>query len=129
MTISYDGSEFNGYQKQPNGRTVQEELEGVLRKINGNKDVSVSASGRTDAGVHAINQKAHFDLEVDITCDKLLHSMNSMLPGDIYVKQIEEVSDNSWVANTKNLSEVLYEAGGNAPAYEEFIIEDYIDNL
>ena len=94
MTFSYDGSDFKGYQKQPNGRTVQGELESVLKKINGEKEVSVVASGRTDAGVHAMNQKAHFYLEEEIECDKLLHSMNSMLPNDIYVKQIIEVSDN-----------------------------------
>lgn len=109
MTFSYDGSEFKGYQKQPSGRTVQEELEGVLRKINGNKDVSVSASGRTDAGVHAMNQKAHFDLEVDITCDKLMHSMNSMLPGDIYVKQIEEVSNNFHARFDAHGKEYIYQ--------------------
>jgi tRNA pseudouridine38-40 synthase len=94
MTFSYDGSDFKGYQKQPKSRTVQGEIENVLKKINGDKDVSVSASGRTDAGVHALNQKAHFDLDVSIECDKLLHSMNSMLPDDIYVKQLEDVSEN-----------------------------------
>ena len=94
MTFSYDGSDFKGYQKQPKGRTVQEELENVLKRINGDKSVSVVASGRTDAGVHAMNQKGHFDLDVEIDKERLLHSMNSMLPGDIYVKQIEEVSDN-----------------------------------
>lgn len=94
MTFSYDGSDFNGYQKQPKGRTVQGELESVLKKINGEKMVSVVASGRTDAGVHALNQKAHFELDVDMECDKLLHSMNSMLPSDIYIKQLDTVSDN-----------------------------------
>ena len=94
MTFSYDGSEFNGYQKQPKGRTIQGELESVLKRINGDKVVGVVASGRTDAGVHAMNQKAHFELDVDMECDKLLHSMNSMLPGDIYVKQLDIVSDN-----------------------------------
>ena len=94
ITFSYDGSDFSGYQKQPKKRTVQGELESVLKKINGDKEVSVVASGRTDAGVHAINQKAHFDLDSSIEKDKLLHSINSMLPSDVYVKQIEEVSDN-----------------------------------
>ena len=94
MTFSYDGSDFKGYQKQPKSRTVQGELESVLKKINGENSVSVVASGRTDSGVHAMNQKAHFDLETTIDCDKLLHSINSMLPEDIYVKQLEEVSDN-----------------------------------
>ena len=94
MTLTYDGSDFKGYQKQPRQRTVQGELESALSKINGDKKVSVSASGRTDAGVHAINQKAHFDMDSEMDCDKLLRSVNSILPDDIYVKSIEEVSDN-----------------------------------
>ena len=60
LTFSYDGSLFFGYQKQKNKRSVQEEIEKVLSKINNSKTV-ISASGRTDAGVHALNQKAHFD--------------------------------------------------------------------
>ena len=94
MTFSYDGSEFKGYQKQVSERTVQGELENVIKRINGEKEVSVVASGRTDAGVHAMNQKAHFDMESEISTDKLIKSINSMLPDDIYVKTIEEVSDN-----------------------------------
>lgn len=94
ITFSYDGSDFKGYQKQPKGRTVQGELESVLKKINGDKTVNIVASGRTDAGVHAMNQKAHFDLDIEMDLDKLLHSMNSMLPSDIYVKTVQRVSDN-----------------------------------
>ncbi|MDD5826940.1 MAG: tRNA pseudouridine(38-40) synthase TruA [Bacilli bacterium] len=94
MTFSYDGSDFRGYQKQPKGRTVQGEIESVLKKINGDKLVKITATGRTDAGVHALNQKAHFDFEEKMDIEKLLHSMNSMLPEDIYIKHIEEVSDN-----------------------------------
>ena len=82
MTFSYDGSNFSGYQKQPRERTVQACLE-----------VSVCASGRTDAGVHAINQKAHFEIDKKIETDKLLRGINSLLPEDIYVKSIKEVSD------------------------------------
>ena len=94
MTFSYDGSDFKGYQKQSRARTVQGELEKVLTKVNGENSVSIVASGRTDAGVHAMNQKAHFDLDKKIDCDKFLHSINSLLPEDIYVKNLEEVSDN-----------------------------------
>ena len=93
MTFSYDGTNFSGFQKQPRMRTVQKYLEDSLKEINGGKIVSVHASGRTDAGVHAINQKAHFDMDSKITLDKLLKGVNSLLPDDIYVKRIEEVSD------------------------------------
>ena len=93
ITFSYDGTNFSGYQKQPRERTVQSELEKVLKQINDNKKVDVHASGRTDARVHALNQRAHFDLEIKITIDKLQKGMNSLLPDDIYVKKVEEVSD------------------------------------
>lgn len=94
ITFSYDGSNFAGYQKQPKMRTVQGEIEKALKEINGDKKVDIHASGRTDAGVHALNQRAHFDIDIDITCDKLMKALNSMLPDDIYVKKVEEVDDN-----------------------------------
>ena len=93
MTFSYDGSDFKGYQKQPDVRTVQEELEKALKQINGGKEVDVVASGRTDAGVHAMNQKAHFDMDSEIAEDKLQIAMNSLLPDDIYIKKVERVSE------------------------------------
>ena len=94
ITFTYDGSNFNGYQKQPRKRTVQGVMEDCLKEINDNKIVNLCASGRTDALVHALNQKAHFDLSIKITCNKLYRGLNSLLPDDIYVKKVEEVSDN-----------------------------------
>lgn len=93
ITFSYDGTNFSGYQKQPRERTVQTELEKVLKQINNNKKAQVHSSGRTDAKVHALNAKAHFDLEVQITVDKLKKGMNSLLPEDIYVKKVEKVAE------------------------------------
>lgn len=94
MSFSYDGSDFYGYQKQPKKRTIQEEIEKVLTKVNGDKRVDLYSSGRTDAGVHAINAKAHFDTSKDINEDKLLSSINSLLPSDIYVHKVVKVDDN-----------------------------------
>jgi len=93
MTFSYDGSKYQGYQKQPNGKTIQEEIEKALFKIAGNKTITIHASGRTDAGVHANNQKAHFDLDHKIEVNRLKHSLNSMIPDDIYIKKIEIVEN------------------------------------
>ena len=93
ITIAYDGTLFSGYQKQPRERTVQGELEKALKEINGGKKVSAHASGRTDAKVHAMAQKVHFDLDTKITVDKLEKALNSLLPEDIYVKKAEEVND------------------------------------
>ena len=92
LTFSYDGTLFFGYQKQNSKRSVQEEIESVLSKIN-NEKIVLSASGRTDRGVHALNQKAHFDSSKPFDLDRLRHSMNKMLPPDIFIKKIENVSD------------------------------------
>lgn len=94
ITFSYDGTKFNGYQKQPRVRTVQGEIEKALKQINDNKEVIISATGRTDAGVHALNQRAHFDLEKEFDLDKLKQGLNSLLPEDIYIKKVEKVLDN-----------------------------------
>ena len=123
ITFSYDGSKYNGYQKQVNVRTIQEEVEKVLTIINDNNSVSISASGRTDRGVHALNQKAHFDLKINITSDKLKMAMNSMLPNDIYVKKVEEVEDDFHARyNVKN-KEYIYKI--NMGEYNP-IEKDYI---
>lgn len=93
MTFSYDGSNYNGYQKQPNEHTVQSNIEDALFKINSNKFVTIHASGRTDSKVHALNQKAHFNLDKKIDGSKLKHSLNSILPKDIYIKNVKEVKE------------------------------------
>lgn len=94
IVVAYDGTLFSGYQKQKGARTVQGELEKTLKEINGGKKVEVHASGRTDAKVHALAQRVHFDLETKITSAKLNKALNSLLPEDIYVKKVEEVREN-----------------------------------
>ncbi|MDD3452958.1 MAG: tRNA pseudouridine(38-40) synthase TruA [Bacilli bacterium] len=94
ITFSYDGSNFFGYQKQLHKRTIQNEIEKALFLINGNKNVSIHASGRTDALVHALNQKAHFDLNKELPCLNIKNALNSLLPKDIYIKNVEQVNNN-----------------------------------
>ncbi len=94
IKFSYDGTNYNGYQKQPHKETIEEKLEIALTKINNNKKTSVCASGRTDKGVHALTQYAHADLDVNITENKLKRAMNSNLPEDIHVIETKQVDDN-----------------------------------
>lgn len=94
MTFSYDGTNFNGYQKQEGYRTIEEELEKALTFINNHQITKVTSSGRTDKGVHALCQKAHFDLDITITEYKLKRALNSNLPDDIYVFNVLKVDDN-----------------------------------
>ncbi len=93
MTFSYDGTNFKGYQRQPNLRTVEGEIENALTYINNGNEVIIHSSGRTDRGVHALNQKAHFDLDLNITLYKLKKAINTYIGNDIYVKSIEVVDD------------------------------------
>lgn len=108
MTFSYDGTVYRGYQKQPGEKTIQEEIEKILFKINSDNHVSISATGRTDAGVHALNQKAHFDLNQEYDEEKLRDSLNKMLPNDIYVKKIEKVSDDFHARFDVKAKEYIY---------------------
>jgi len=91
IRFSYDGSNFYGYQKQPGKRCVESEFEKALFSINNHTDTKIVGAGRTDRGVHAIHQCAHFDIDVDITLYKLKCALNSLLPDDIHVFSTELV--------------------------------------
>ena len=97
IRFSYDGTNFKGYQKQEGYRTIQGELESALYKINNNTKVKIVAAGRTDKGVHAIDQVAHLDLDVDITPYKLKRALNSYLPDEIHINSAMEVPDDYFV--------------------------------
>lgn len=93
MTFSYNGSKYNGYQRQPGQRTIQEEIEKALTFINRGEFVEIFASGRTDKKVHALGQTAHFDLDIDISLEKLKRAINSNVTNNIHVIKVEQVSD------------------------------------
>ncbi|WP_449621809.1 tRNA pseudouridine(38-40) synthase TruA [Robertmurraya sp. Marseille-Q9965] len=88
--IAYDGSQFSGYQIQPNQRTVQGELERVLEKLHKGKETKVFASGRTDAGVHARGQMIHFDSPFSIPEEKWPVALNALLPDEVSVLEVEK---------------------------------------
>ena len=90
-TIAYDGTDFVGYQVQPNGRTVQEVFERVLQKIHKGIVVKIIASGRTDARVHATGQVIHFDTALSLSPSAWQKALNVNLPGDIRVVEVCEV--------------------------------------
>ncbi|WP_163655127.1 tRNA pseudouridine(38-40) synthase TruA [Listeria sp. PSOL-1] len=90
--ISYDGSGFSGYQIQPNTRTVQEEIEKALRKMHKGAHIRITASGRTDTGVHAVGQVIHFDSPLNIPEAKYRQALQVMTPLDISFLSVEKVS-------------------------------------
>lgn len=90
--LAYDGTNYNGWQIQTNDRSIQEEIEKVLSKIL-NAPTKIFGSGRTDAGVHAINQTFDFTSKEIKDLDKFRYSLNCLLPNDIHINKIIRVSD------------------------------------
>ena len=92
ITLSYDGTRYHGWQVQPNGISVQGELQRGLSLLL-RQPVAVTGAGRTDAGVHARMMVAHFDTEADVDCPQLAYKLNKLLPRDIAVQQVKLVAD------------------------------------
>ena len=91
LTIAYDGSNYSGWQFQPNALSVQEVIETAFETIL-KKPIRLLGSSRTDAGVHALDQKAQVVLEEPIDTKTLLYSLNGLLPLDIRIKEMKKVS-------------------------------------
>ncbi len=89
VTLAYDGSEFSGWQVQPDAQTVQGTLASAIGRVTGEK-VLPQGSGRTDAGVHALAQVASFQTESVIPLENLVVALNDILPGAIRVLRVEE---------------------------------------
>jgi len=90
--FSYDGTQYHGWQLQPNGNTVQAELQRGLSLLL-REEITVTGAGRTDTGVHARQMAAHFDTDAVFDKEILVMKMNGVLPPDISVSKVEQVSD------------------------------------
>ncbi|MGI6151716.1 MAG: tRNA pseudouridine(38-40) synthase TruA [Christensenellales bacterium] len=91
LTIEYDGTNYAGWQRQDNGVTIQELIENNIQKVTGER-VTLHGSGRTDSGVHALAQVAHFDTNARMPAEKFSYALNTGLPQDIRVTDSREVS-------------------------------------
>lgn len=129
ITFSYDGTNFNGYQKQPKLRTIQGEIEDALKFV-GEEDIELCASGRTDKGVHALNQKAHFNLNKNITCYKLKCALNTYTKNDIYIKDVKVVQNDFHARYMVKKKEYIYKINiGEYNPIERNYIYQYNKNL
>jgi len=119
--ISYYGKNYVGWQKQKNGLSVQEVLEKALSKTF-EKEVQATASGRTDAGVHAEGQVVHFDVDTSITEDKIPYAVNTNLPDDVSMLYCEKVDDDfnaRFSAKRKTYTYKMYLCQHRLPMFEE----------
>ena len=94
LTIEYDGKDFNGWQKQPNKLNIQGEIERAIELITGEENIDLIASGRTDAGVHALGQVANFKTNnMSIPIEKFALAINTKLKRSVRIKKAEEVDE------------------------------------
>ena len=128
--MQYDGAKFCGFQVQPQKRTVQGEIERVLSFLM-KENVKIYASGRTDAGVSAMAQVAHFDTEKQVNEKTLLSSMNALLPDDIAIINIEKVDesfDARFSVKQKTYWYKFYVSKFDLPLFKDALrINDYAD--
>ena len=92
LILEYDGTNYHGWQIQPNLPTIQGILESTIRKV-AQHDVNVTGAGRTDAGVHALGQVANFTTSARLSAEEWLRALNGLLPPDIAVLSVEAVPD------------------------------------
>jgi tRNA pseudouridine38-40 synthase len=93
LTLSYDGTDFSGWQTQPGFRTIQETLEAAIAQLTGEARIRANASGRTDAGVHAVGQVVNFYSTTCLPCETLVRAINAHLPEDIVVRAAVDVPE------------------------------------
>ncbi len=122
LTIEYEGSNYHGWQVQPNATTIQGEIVKAIKKVT-KEDVNLIGSGRTDTGVHAKGQVANFITESNIPEDKFSYAINSQLPLDISILKSEEVPMNfhsRYDAMGKRYSYIIYNNPIRSPLYRNY---------
>ena len=117
MTVAYDGTNFVGWQEQPNGTSVQSVIQTALRKLTG-EDTKILAAGRTDSGVHAIGQVVSFHTSCTIPGDRFASALASHLPDDIVIRECTEARDDFHATHSavrKHYRYVIFDGGHGLP--------------
>lgn len=120
LVVEYEGTNYHGWQCQPNGITVEETMRGAVEKIL-DHPVKLYSAGRTDAGVHAFGQVVNFVTEKDIGLTNIQRGLNSMLPPDVRVRGVQE-RDLSFHARYSAKSKVYIYSIHNAPCHSPFSV-------
>ncbi|WP_026895012.1 tRNA pseudouridine(38-40) synthase TruA [Clostridiisalibacter paucivorans] len=122
IIIEYDGTKFNGWQSQPNCRTVQGVLERAINKLT-DENIKIIGAGRTDGGVHAKGQAANFITNSSIPGDRFFMALNSVLPNDISIVNSEEVDldfHSRYNAKGKIYEYIIYNSRIRSPIYRNY---------
>jgi tRNA pseudouridine38-40 synthase len=125
LTLAYDGSEYAGWQVQPNGVSVQSCVEAAIEKLTQQK-TGVLVAGRTDAGVHALGQVASFQTESKIPCKNIQTGLQRFLPDSICVREVAEVAPDfhaTYSAVQKRYRYVIHNSSVNFPFLKRYVCE------
>jgi len=129
LCIEYAGTRYSGWQIQENARTVQGEIERCLRSAAGSGEFELYGSGRTDAGVHALEQVAHLDLSTSFPPDTLRRRLNDALPSDIHVLSIEPVPRRFHARHDAVARSYLYQISRRRTAFAKSLVWWIKDDL
>ena len=124
ITVEYDGTNYCGWQVQPNGVTVQQRIEEAIFSLTGEK-TRVTGSGRTDAGVHALGQVAHFDTLSSVPPDRFADALNGLLPNDIRIISSHEAAEGfhaRYGAKRKTYRYRMYVSDGIRPLLDRYAV-------
>jgi tRNA pseudouridine38-40 synthase len=117
LILEYAGTRYSGWQIQANARSVQGEIATAVRKLSGRSDFELYGSGRTDAGVHALRQVAHLDLNTPLKAGQLRFAINDLLPADINVLEIQGVSRRFHARHDAQARSYLYQISRRRTAF------------
>jgi tRNA pseudouridine38-40 synthase len=123
-TVEYDGTDFAGFQLQPEARTVQGDLEAALARLNGGERVTVDGAGRTDAGVHALGQVIAFTYRGGVPAARLQRALDALLPPDVAVRDLRRAPDGFHPRYAARYREYRYTVwnGPRSPLRERFAL-------
>jgi tRNA pseudouridine38-40 synthase len=122
LTIEYAGTRYSGWQIQKNARTIQGEIERAVQQAVGSKPIEFYGSGRTDAGVHALAQVAHLDLDTAIAPDLLRRRVNDALPSDIAILRVEKVRSRFHARHDAVARSYLYQIARRKTAFAKSFV-------
>lgn len=123
LTLAYDGSDYVGWQVQPNGRSVQAVVEEAIQNLTG-ESVRILVAGRTDSGVHALGQVANFRSECSIPCENIQRGLQTFLPKDVVVLNVQDVPAEfhaTYSAKRKRYRYVIHQSQVRSPFLERYV--------
>jgi tRNA pseudouridine38-40 synthase len=129
LTLEYAGTRYSGWQIQRNARTVQGEIDRALREVTRATDFELYGSGRTDAGVHALAQVAHLDIETTLPPATLRRQVNDVLPSDINILRIDKVRHRFHARHDAVARSYIYQIARRRTAFAKAFVWWVKDNL